>query len=121
MTTPITIALLDRLDARFDAIRDNGAAQSERMRADYWTMRQWIDARRHELQPMVIYPEPAPIINCRHPADKDYCGLWFDPERDEMRMWRGCRICGEVWDLPWPPNNPEAKAKKSKKKKESTP
>lgn len=112
MTTPITIALLDRLDARMDRIRDNGATNGS-----YWPIRQWIDAQRNKLEPMVIYPEPAPIINCPHPPDKDYCGLWFDLERDEMRMWRGCRICGEVWDLPLPPEPKEEKPKGRGKRK----
>lgn len=116
---PITIALLDRLDARFDRIRDNGAARSGQMQRDYWTMRQWIDARRNELQPMCIYPEPAPVINCPHPPDRDYCGEYFDPVKGEMRLWRGCTICGEVWDMPYPRfESTKAKAKKSRKKKE---
>lgn len=110
----VTIALLARLDTRMDRIRDNGAAG-----VNYWPMRKWIDAKRNELQPMVIYPEPAPIINCPHPPDKDYCGEWFDPVKGEMRLWRGCRVCGLVWDLniPAAPVKSE-KPKKSRKKKE---
>lgn len=39
----ITIALLDRLDARFDAILMNGAAG-----VNYWPIRKWIDRKRDE-------------------------------------------------------------------------
>lgn len=116
---PLTIALLDRLDARLDRIiininRTIGPIDAKLL-ADWWGIGHWIDAKRRELEPMVIYPQPAPIIGCKHPPDMDYCGQYYDPEQEHWRLWCGCRVCGTItMDVAWPPG--QKKKRKSKKK-----
>lgn len=53
---------------------------------------------------------------CPHPPDKDYTGVYFDPETGGERLWRGCTVCGAIYqDIPWPP----WEKKKSKRKKKT--
>lgn len=113
--------LLDALDNFMDTIRDSGivaSALSDDLRDAYWQARKWVDAWRDQVQPVICYPEPAPVLNCPHPYDRDYAFLyWFEAEQGYYVI-RCCTVCGNVN----PPRRLSPKVKRtSKKKKEPTP
>lgn len=99
------VDLLDALDACMDTLRGyivaHNESVSDELRAAYWQARQWIDAWRDEVQPLVVYPEPGPVLNCQHPYDRDYAFLHPDAREEGWQITCCCTVCGKVDEPQW--------------------